>query len=97
MRNRIGKFACLITLLPVALLLASCLLPQRSENKQPNNRILPAAAIDPIDPLLLFSELKGRKVITGGWADYKYGGEGLTYADPEYPIIISDELFQDPI
>ena len=52
---------------------------------------------DSIDPFLLFEELRGRRVITGGWADYANSGQGVSYADPAYPIIINDALFPDPI
>jgi len=47
--------------------------------------------------LLLFNALKGKKVHTGGWADFANNGQGIGYTNPAKPIIICDERYPDSI
>ena len=101
MKNRI----CVSIFVPLfaAFLLSGCLhdasVPLIVDGIQThyNQTTIQGAPVDSIDPFLLFSELRGRRVVTGGWADYANDGQGITYANPEYPVIINDVLFPDPI
>jgi len=43
----------------------------------------------------IFSSLKGKKIVTNGWADMANDGEGLSYANPENPILINDDNYPD--
>ena len=45
----------------------------------------------------LFNALRGRSVVTGGWADNANNGDGIRYANSDSPIIICDERYPDPI
>ncbi|MCL2804422.1 MAG: hypothetical protein FWD26_00595 [Treponema sp.] len=49
-----------------------------------------------LEPMDLFNALKGKRVLTGGWADLYNSGQGLSYTNPADPIIISDALFPNP-
>ena len=51
----------------------------------------------PMTPKEIFESLKGKSVITYGWADMANEGAGLFYANPEGFILIDDETYPDPL
>jgi len=65
------------------------------EGKSPGDVDVPPDG--PADALSLFEALRGRRVRTGGWADYANGRQGMSYTNPASPIVICDERFPDPL
>jgi pectate lyase len=54
---------------------------------------LPPAVMTPQD---IFAELKGKRVITNGWADL-YNGQGLSYTNPSSLTLINDKTHPNAI
>jgi len=99
MKNGNRKFVWLCVLLLAAFSLFGC--PQSETETVKPPVIDPPVVGPPVEvpsfALELFEALRGRRVVTGGWADHANGGRGIAYADPEAPTVICDCDNPDPI